>query len=82
MKFLSSLLLLAALVLSQTACTTLVNRRDLYRPARGSGEWSKKYERQRSNEGIFGISHSQSNKPGADEGIFGISHSDRYPDRY
>jgi hypothetical protein len=76
-KFSLSLLTLAAVVLTLPACTTLVNRRDLYSPAEGSGHWSKQYATyHEEHEGIFGLSHDVSNPVREDEGIFGVSHSD------
>jgi hypothetical protein len=75
-KFFASLLLLAAFAFATTACTTDVNRRDLYSPNQGSGYWT--YRLNEKNRGIFGISNSdrQTEQPGqASQGIFGISNS-------
>jgi hypothetical protein len=72
-KFLTSLLLLSVLGLSQTACNTLSTRRDLFSPTRASGPYTKEYADMRDREGLFGISHPPYYTPGEQEGIFGIS---------
>ncbi len=74
-KFLTSLLLLAGLGLSLSACNTLSTRRDLYSPTRGSGPYTKKYNEMRDQEGLFGISRETYHEPGQDEGIYGVSHN-------
>ena len=73
---LASLLLLFALGSGLTGCNTLVTRRDLYSPAKGSGPWTDLYNARHRQEGIFGISNSDHRgiAPGPQEGIFGISH--------
>lgn len=79
MKFLTSLLLLAGLGFSLSACNTPSTRRDLYSPTRGNGPHTKKYLEIRQQEGLFGISRNVHRKPGPQEGIFGISHNTETP---
>ena len=75
MKSLTSLLLLAGLGLSLSACNTLSNQRDLFSPTRGNGPYTKQYEEMHYNEGIAGISHNVHHPVADDEGIFGVSHN-------
>jgi hypothetical protein len=42
-KLFAALVLIAAFVFS--SCTTLTNRRDLYRPNKANGPWTKKLEK-------------------------------------
>ena len=76
MKLSLSLLALVVVVSSLPACTTLANRRTLYRPVEASGPYSKQYSSARANEGLYGISQNDLYPVGPNEGIFGVSNSD------
>lgn len=71
-----SLLILAAIISTFSGCTTLANRRDVYRPAEASGPYTTRYAPDRRNEGLFGVSQNDHHPRSANEGIFGISNSD------
>ena len=75
MKFLTSLLLLAGLGLSLSACNTLSTRRDLFSPTRANGPYTKQYRVMHDQEGMLGVSHNVHHPVGEDEGIFGVSHN-------
>ena len=76
MKFSLSLLVLTAIISSFSGCTTLVNRRDVYRPAEASGTYTTRFAPDRRNEGLYGVSQDNHHPKGPHEGIFGISNSD------
>ncbi|MHA3773574.1 hypothetical protein ACXR0O_18725 [Verrucomicrobiota bacterium sgz303538] len=76
MKFAFSLLVLAAVVSSFSACTTLSNRRDMYRPVVRTGPYTKTYVYERETEGVFGISQPNYHPRSESEGLFGVSNSD------
>lgn len=70
-------LLLLVSILALSGCNTLVTRRDQYSPAKGSGYWTKKYQKFHAQSGIFDISHPRYKneyRTGPQTGIFGISH--------
>jgi hypothetical protein len=61
-------LLLLVTVVALTGCNTLVTRRDLYSPKKGSGYWTRQAEHpNRRNP-------TNAAKPGPESGIVGISH--------
>lgn len=75
MKSLTSLLLLAGLGISLSACNTLSTRRDLFSPTRANGPYTKQYVEMRDQEGLAGVSHNVHHPVGDNEGIFGVSHN-------
>jgi hypothetical protein len=85
-KFSTSLLPLALLASTLSACATPVPRRDVFspnhlqtvengEPVKGNGYWTKKLHEREAHEGIFGISNSEPYHFQKNSGIFGISHS-------
>lgn len=75
MKSLTSLLLLAGLGFSLSACNTLSTRRDLFSPTRANGPYTQQYVEMRDQEGLAGVSHNVHHPVGDNEGIFGVSHN-------
>ena len=74
MKFPSLPLLLSLAVLTLPACSTLANRRELYRPKEGSGYWTdRRAQYERNEEGILGVSRYNINRP--------LNHQPGVPDR-
>jgi hypothetical protein len=72
-KFALSLLLVSA-SFSMSACNTLVTRRDLFSPKKGSGPWTTRLAEYERTEGVFGVSHNyRYGRPGEEEGVFGVS---------
>ena len=73
MKFALPLLLVSAAI-SLSACNTLVTRRDLYSPKKGSGYWTDRLDEFERREGVLGVSHNyRYGRPGTEEGVFGVS---------